>query len=388
MNGNVFRNGWRTLTALLAFAALAVVISACGATSGSSSSSSGGGGEASSGGETVSGSGGSGEKPLTEVPTEGEMVETSNYKTEAPWTIGYADSSMSNSWRVFAWQYMQAEAAAHPQIGEVIHANANESASKQVSDIENLLSRNVNCLIVAPTSATALSPAITAASKQVPVVINERAVDNGEYTTFASLEATEMGEIQAEAVVKALNGKGKIVIMEGVEGTGPVIETLEGMEKVLGENPGIEVLATEYTEWSRDKGKQEMENLLQANPEIDAVLSDSGLQNVGIFEAVKQAGREGEIKAWTGDTVQGWLRIVQKENLPGVVVDRPTIVGAEAVATCVAILEGKPVPKKWATPNKVIQPSEIAKYIAPNETGSEEWWDWWDLPKKWLPSGA
>ncbi len=377
---------------LLAFAALAIAVSACGATSsgGSSSSGSTGGGEgASSGGEeTVSNSDGSGEKPLTEVPTEGEMVETSNYKTEAPWTIGYADSSMSNSWRVFAWQYMQAEAAAHPQIGEVIHANANESASKQVSDIENLLSRKVNCLIVAPTSATALSPAITAASKQVPVVINERAVDNGEYTTFASLEATEMGEIQAEAVVKALNGKGKIVIMEGVEGTGPVIETLEGMEKVLGENPGIEVLATEYTEWSRDKGKQEMENLLQANPEIDAVLSDSGLQNVGIFEAVKQAGRLGEIKAWTGDTVQGWLRIVQKENLPGVIVDRPTIVGAEAVATCVAILEGKSVPKKWATPNKVIQPSEISKYIAPNETGSEEWWDWWDLPKKWLPSGA
>jgi ribose transport system substrate-binding protein len=388
VNGNGFRTRWRTLTALLAFAGLAVLISACGATSGGSSSSSEGGGEASPGGETVSNSGGSGEKPLTEVPTEGEMVETGDYKAEPPWTIGYADSSMSNSWRVFAWQYMQAEAAAHPQIGEVIHANANESASKQVSDIENLLSRNVNCLIVAPTSATALSPAITAASKQVPVVINERAVDNGEYTTFASLEAKEMGEIQAEAVVKALNGKGKIVIMEGVEGTGPVIETLEGMEKVLGENPGIEVLATEYTEWSRDKGKQEMENLLQANPEIDAVLSDSGLQNVGIFEAVKQAGRLDEIKAWTGDTVQGWLRIVQKENLPGVIVDRPTIVGAEAVATCVAILEGKPVPKKWATPNKVIQPGEIAKYIAPNETGSEEWWDWWDLPKKWLPSGA
>lgn len=390
VNGNGFRTSWRTLTALLAFAALAVAISACGATSSGGSSSGSTGGSEGSGGETVSssGSGGSGEKPLTEVPTEGEMVETSDFKAEPPWTIGYADSSMSNSWRVFAWQYMQAEAAAHPEIGEVIHANANDSTSKQVSDIENLLSRNVNCLIVAPTSATALSPAITAASKQVPVVINERAVDNGEYTTFASLEAVEMGEIQAEAVVKALGGKGKIVILEGVEGTGPVIETLEGMEKVLGENPGIEVLATEYTEWSRDKGKQEMENLLQANPEINAVLSDSGLQNVGAFEAVKQAGRLDEIKAWTGDTVQGWLRIVHKENLPGVVVDRPTIVGAEAVATCVAILEGKPVPKKWATPNKVIQPSEIAKYIAPNETGSEEWWDWWDLPQKWLPSGA
>jgi len=378
------------LLTLLAAAALALVITACGATGDNSSSSSSGGSSSAEGGEEVvkGTTTASATKPLTTVPTEGDMVETGNYKTEPPWTIGYADSSMSNSWRVFAWQYMQAEAAAHPEIAEVIHANANDSTPKQVSDIENLLSRNVDCMIVAPTSATALAPAITAAAEQVPVVINERAVDGGEYTTFASLEAVEMGEIQAEAVVKALGGKGKIVIMEGVEGTGPVIETLEGMENVLDKNPGIEVLATEYTEWSRDKGKQQMENLLQANPEIDAVLSDSGLQDVGIFEAVKQAGRLDEVKAWTGDTVQGWLRIVHAEDLPGVVVDRPTLVGAEAVATCVAILEGKPVPKKWATPNMVIQPAEIAKYIAPNEPGSEEWWDWWDLPKKWLPSGA
>lgn len=332
MKGNGFF-ARRGLPALAAFAALAIAISACGATSGGSSSSSEGSSEG--GSETVAKgtTTASSEKPLTTVPEEGEMVETAKYKAEPPWTIGYADSSLSNSWRVFAWQYMQAEAAAHPQIGQIIHANANDSTPKQVSDIENLLSRNVNCMIVAPTSATALAPAITAASKQVPVVINERAVEGGEYTTFASLEAVEMGEIQAEAVVKALNGKGKIVILEGVEGTGPVIETLEGMENVLNKNPGIEVLATEYTEWSRDKGKQDMENLLQANPQIDAVLSDSGLQNVGAFEAVKQAGRLSEIKAWTGDTVQGWLRIVHKENLPGVVVDRPTIVGAEAVAT-------------------------------------------------------
>lgn len=372
------------ITGLLAIVAL----SACGATSDSSSSSSS---EAStSAGESSSGeSSGGGAEPITEVPTEGtEMVDTEKYETEPPWTIGYADASLSNSWRVFAWQYMQAEAEAHPEIAEVIHANANDSTPKQVSDIENLLSRNVDCMIVAPTSATALAPAIAAASKQIPVVINERAVESPDYTSFASLEAVEMGELQAEAVVKALNGKGKIVILEGVEGTGPVIETLEGMENVLDENPGIEVIATEYTDWSRDKGKQQMENLLQANSEIDAVLSDSGLQNVGAFEAVRDAGRLDEIKAWSGDTVQSWLRIVHKEDLPGIIVDRPTIIGAESVAACVAILEGKPVPKKWSTVNQVIEPSEIEQFIAPNTTGSEEWWDWWDLPEKWLPKGA
>jgi ribose transport system substrate-binding protein len=325
---------------------------------------------------------------LVEVPTSGdEMVDTSEWQTDPPWTIGYADASLSNSWRVFAWQYMQAEAEAYP-VDDIIHANANDSTPKQVSDIENLVSRDVDCLIVAATSATALNPAIAAASEQVPVVIMERAVKTGEYTSFASLDAVNMGELQAQSVVDALDGEGKIVILQGVEGSGPVVESLEGMHNVLDENPDIEVLATEYTDWSRESGKTIMENLLQANPQIDAVLSDSGLQAVGALEAVKAAGRLDEIKAWTGDTVQGWIRLVDDNHLPGIVVDRPTIMGASSMALCGQILEGESVPKVWQTENQVIEPDQISDYIAPNKPGSEEWWDFWNLPKEWLPKAS
>jgi ribose transport system substrate-binding protein len=331
--------------------------------------------------ETVSGSG-TGES-LASVPEGGE-VSTEEFKTDPPWTIGYADASLSNSWRVFAWQYLQAEADAW-DVEEVIHANANDSTPKQVADIENLVNRGVDCMIVAATSDTALNPAIQAASQDVPVVIMERAVQTEDYTSFAALNAVDMGEKQAQSVVDALDGEGKIVILEGIEGTGPVTETLEGMHNVLDEESGIEVIATEYTDWSRDEGKRIMENLLQANPQIDAVLADSGLQQVGAFEAVQEAGRLDEIKAWTGDSVQGWMRIVDQNDLPGIVVDRPTIMGANSMALCAAILEGQPVPKVWQTENKVIQPDEITEYIAPESPGSEEWWDWWNLPKKWLP---
>jgi ribose transport system substrate-binding protein len=327
--------------------------------------------------------GGGGGKSLAKLPTGGD-VDTSQYKSEPPWTIGYADASLSNSWRVFAWQYLQAEADAWP-VDEVIHANANDSTPKQVSDIENLVNRGVDCLIVAATSDTALNPAIAAASQQVPVVIMERAVQTEDYTSFAALNAVDMGEKQAQAVADALGGEGEIVILEGVEGTGPVTETLEGMHKVLDQNPGIEVLATEYTDWSREEGKRIMENLLQAHPQVDAILSDSGLQQVGAFEAVREAGRLDEIKAWTGDSVQGWIRLVDEHDLPGIVVDRPTIMGANSMALCGAILEGRRVPKVWQTQNQVIRPEEITDYIAPDRSGSEEWWDWWNLPKKWLP---
>jgi ribose transport system substrate-binding protein len=321
--------------------------------------------------------------PPIAVPNSGEMVSTSDYKKDSPWTIGYADSSMSNSWRVFAWQYMQYEASKYPV--KIIHANANDSIPKQVSDIQNLLSKHVDCMIVSATSATALNPIVTIASKQVPVVIQERAVTTNDYTSFASLDAVEMGRLQAQAVADALHGKGNVVILQGVAGSGPVVQSLAGMTSVLKKYPGIKVLTTQYTNWSPATGKTNMENDLQAFPKIDAVLSDSGLQAQGAFEAVQSAGRLKEIKAWTGDSVQAWLRTVQKYKLPGIIVDRPTKVAQTSVADCIAILRGQSVPKVWKTENQVVKPAAIHKYVAPSSPGSDQWWDWWDLPKKWWP---
>jgi len=330
-----------------------------------------------------SGAAGGGGGPPIAVPKAGQMVSTAQFKKAPPWTIGYADSSLSNSWRVFAWQYMQYEASKYPV--KIIHTNANDSIPKQVSDIQNLLSKHVNCLIVSATSDKALNPIIQVASKQVPVVIQERSVTTTDYTSFAALDAVEMGRLQADAVAKALHGKGNIVILEGVAGSGPVDQSLEGMHSVLKKYPGIKVLTTQYTNWSAATGKTDMQNDLTAFKKIDGILSDSGLQQQGAFEAVQAAGRLKEIKVWTGDDVQVWLRTVHQYHLPGVVVDRPTLVAETSVKDCIAILQGQSVPKLWQTVNQVIPAGSISKYLAPNTPGSDQWWDWWDMPAKWRP---
>src|SRR3954451_809820 len=217
--------------------AVGLVTAACGATSDDSGSGSG------------SKSGGSSELTTAKlgIPTnQGEMVQTAKWKKSPPWTIGYADASQSNSWRVFAWQYMQYGASKLPST-KVIHTNANDSTSKQVSDIEDLLNRNVDCLIVGSLAEKALSPVISQASKRVPVVISEGRVSTPDYVSFASLDEENMGERQAEGVAKRLGGKGNIVILQGVAGSGPVQQDLAGMKRVLAKYPDIKVLTTQYT---------------------------------------------------------------------------------------------------------------------------------------------
>ena len=258
------------------------------------------------------------------------------YQTDPPWVIGYSDASLTNSARVFINQFALWAASEYPEIEEVARTDANDSPEKQVSDIEDLLVRGVDCLIVAATSEEAIDPAIEQAMAEgVPVVIQERDVTTDDFVSHINIRPDDLGRIQAEGAAEMLGGEGQVVLLEGVPGPLPSCSR-RAHEEVLAEHPGIEILATEYTGYSRDEGKTIMENWLQAYDQIDAVIADSGIQQQGAYEAVAEAGRLDEVQVWTGDGLQAWIRQVDSEGIPGVIVNRPLTFGALAIDACAA----------------------------------------------------
>ena len=125
-------------------------------------------------------------------------------------------------------------------------------------------------------------------------MISEGRFDAGLHS-FASLNTVGMGDAQAEGVAKALGGKGNIVILQGVPAPAGV-QNLDGMKQVLAKYPRHKVLTTQYTDWSRDKGKSAMENALRRS-RISTGSSATAASEQRRFEVVKAAGRLDEIKA-------------------------------------------------------------------------------------------
>jgi ribose transport system substrate-binding protein len=371
---------------------MAMVVMACGDSGGGSDTTEGGSDTTATGGSDTTAASSDfqlredAEGNQVEIPQTEEMQDTSAYVTEAPWTIGYSDASLSNSARVFVNNFTEWAASGYEQIEEVARTDANDSPDKQVSDIEDLLVRGVDCLIVAATSEEAVNPAIEQAMADgIPVIIQERDVTTEDFLSHINILTYDIGTIQAEAAAEMLGGEGQVVLLEGAAGTGPAEEARRGHEEVLAEYPGIEILATEYTGWSRDEGKTIMENWLQAYDQIDAVIADSGIQQQGAYEAVAEAGRLDEVKVWTGDSLQAWIRQVDAEGIPAVIVNRPLTFGALAVDACAAALSGVEVPKNWYDPVEALDVAALDQYIAEDVPGSDEWWNWWDLPEEWLP---
>jgi len=321
---------------------------------------------------------------LPEYPDSKVMVDTTPFKKDGPYVIGYADASLANSWRIMAKASVDWGIAKSNGKATLAYTNANDSAAKQIADIEDLLAQKVDAIILAATDPNALCPSVDKAVKQgVPVLILERDVNCPGYTTFIDDRNVQNGVLQGAYVADKLNGEGDVVIIGGIQGMGSTVTTIDAINKVFEKYPGIKVVATEYASYQPAKCKQVMDALLTRFEKIDAVISISGNQGVGCFEAMKEADRIAEVKAWTGDDANGWMKIVANEKIPSIITPIPTYAGMHAVEQAIKILEGESVPRDFLVPKPQITSDNIADYAMLDRP--DEWWYTAGMPCEFDP---
>lgn len=314
------------------------------------------------------------------------MVDTSQFKKAPPWTIGFSNTGLGDSWLVFMVQHLEWRASCYPDlIKEVIVTDAESKPDKQLSDVETLLAKGIDLLIINPATDAALNPAVERAMEEgVPVVVVVRSVTTDQYVTFIESQSYQLGVEQAEWIAESINDKGNIVMMSGIAGAGSAEDRLRGANDYFAKHPDINILAHAYTEWSPVKGKQIMENWLQAYDQIDAVWCDSGLQCSGAAEAFMAAGKE--VPPLVMEDFNMALKLWKEHNFTAKGFSYPTWMSAVAVDLAVDILQGKEVPKKIDVPRTAITQETLDDYVRTDKP--DDFWADNKLPEEWLPGGA
>ena len=312
-----------------------------------------------------------------------ETVDTAKFKKPGPYTIGVAAGYMSNSWVVFCLQHIRYEASLHKDVKDVLVTDAAFNPAKQVSDIEDLITKNVSLIIYWPVDEKAIQPALEkAVAKGIPTVNAGGGFTNSPGTiSNAFIDQWVLGEAVARRFVKDLGGKGRIFAMLPIAGTTAAVDQLDALKTVMKDNPGIELLSAEHGDWNRAKAKQITENLLQRYPRIDGIFSPAGQMSIGVAEAFEEAGRMKGVTMSPGDEYNGWMKWVVK-NKQGGAVTFPTRAGQEATKLGLKILRGEPVPRGLVIPSEYIPPAEAAKFAEMNKPD-----DWWasELPDAFKP---
>ncbi|WP_244631176.1 ABC transporter substrate-binding protein [Aureimonas sp. ME7] len=274
--------------------------------------------------------------------------DTAEYKKDGPYVIGFSNAGLGDSWRVVMQHSIMKAAAEHKdQIKQLIITDAGHDDAKQVADVQDLISRQVDILIVSANTEQALDPAITRATKRgIPVVMVDRRISSDNFVSFVTASDTMMGRLFAQWIVEKLNGKGNVIMLAGQAGSSPnEIRTRAAMQ-VFNQHPDIKILDTVYSDWSPVKGKQVMQAAISKyGHDINAVWSAHGLQTPGSIEAFVEAGwKDGEIPPHTTSDVNGPLQLALQHKVPMLEIGYPPAMGGVSVEVALKVLAGQTVP--------------------------------------------
>ena len=284
-------------------------------------------------------------------PNFNTMVDTSKWKKDGPYTIGFSNASISNAWRVAFQHGVLWSAGEHrDEIAHLLVTDANDDPSKQIADIQDLVSQGVDLLLIAPATEEALDSVVGRAFEQgIPVVMVDRKVTTpSNYITFITAADAAIGRLEAQWLCETLGGKGNIVMLPGIAGASPAEIRIKANEEVFSKFPGIKVLEKQYCDWNPATGKSVMAALIQKyGKDINGVLADSALQGYGAIEAFLDAGyKKGEIPPITGGDVARMYQLASEHDVKMVGIDYPTSMGITGIETALDVLKGISVPDK------------------------------------------
>ena len=209
-------------------------------------------------------------------------------------TIGYSTYTLSNPF--FAGMVKGFEDSAAGYGYELITSNANGDAAQQVTDIQNLITRGVDYIVLTPADGRAVAPAIAAADNAgIPVISVPDRVEADVDVTIA-MDEVETGRQAGEYVVEQLEARngsaaGKVVHIEGISGIPSAESRRQGFREVIDQHPGIEVVASQDGGYDTDQSYEVMVDILQANPVIDAVFATNDAEAIGVTAALRSQNR-------------------------------------------------------------------------------------------------
>lgn len=225
------------------------------------------------------------EDPKEAVENEG--MDTSKY------LIGYSQLANTGTYRIAETNSMKDEAAKRGF--QLIVTDAQDNTAKQVSDVEDLIAQNVDLLILSPREFEGLETALQTAKEQsVPVILVDR-LAKGEagvdYITYIATDFIWEGTAAGEWLKEKTGGNCNIIELTGTVGSSSAQDRATGFSKVVEQNGGMKMLASQTGNFERSEGQKVMENLLQAHGDgIDAVFCHNDQMALGAVQAIKAAG--------------------------------------------------------------------------------------------------
>lgn len=219
---------------------------------------------------------------------QGGETSTAPKSTKTALKIGMSFQELDNPY--FAVMKEALDEAGKSIGAEIFVADARHDVTKQINDIEDLVQKGIDVLLINPTDSVGVESAVKAAKKAGVVVVAVDAQANGPVDSFVGSKNYEAGLLAGESLAKTLNGKGNVAILDGIPVV-PILERVRGFKDAIKKYPDIKLVDTQNGKQERSVALSVTENMIQAHPDLNGLFSVNDGGAMGALSAIEASGK-------------------------------------------------------------------------------------------------
>lgn len=261
---------------------------------------------------------------------------------------------------------------------EFIGTNADDDLEKQLNDVQDLISRGIDVLILNPKDPEALVPSVELANKQgIPVIcIDNPIAEDAPVVSTVTSDNHRIGKLVGEWTASQFDDDEEIktAFISGQQGSRASNLRRTGFtegfteQRLKDENSyNLNIVTQQWGNWNTPDGQTAMEDILVAHSDIDLLMAENDAMALGARQAIKEEGKEDDIlvvAAADGQKEAMELIMDEDENYGASGLNSPTIAAATAIEVAKEVMRGQKVPETIYTPA-----------VAVTEENVDEWYD-------------
>lgn len=275
------------------------------------------------------------------IVIDGEGGSTGSKASGASGVIGLSISTQNNPF--FVTLAEGAKKAAKQAGVPLTVVDASDDATQQVSDIEDLVSKNVSVLIVNPVDSDAVTGAVEAAiAKGVRVISVDRVVNGVDIDCQIASDNVAGAELATQYIVDTLGENVKTAELVGTSGASASIDRSQGFHNIADKK--LKVVASQTADFDRTQGMTVMENMLQADSSIQAVFAGNDEMALGAVEAISGAKKDVLVVGF--DATDDAIEAISQGRMGATIAQQPDLIGSTAVENAIRLTKGESIPKE------------------------------------------
>lgn len=241
---------------------------------------------------------------------------------------------------------------------------------KQASFVENMVNQNVDAIVIAPANSKAIvAPLLKAQAKKIPIINIDNRIDAGaakqaglNVLTFIGPDNAEGAKKSAAYLIKAMGGKGKVAMLEGIRGVDNAEQRKLGFQQAVeATQDAVTIEAMESAEWATEQGNRKMAGILTRVADLNGVFCANDNMALGAIAAIEAAGKTGQVRITAYDNLKAAQEAILAGKLDATIEQHPDKMGYMGVENALKAIKGEQIPPEIPVPTDLITAETLKK---------------------------